>query len=353
VRPNAQKTKEGYEMLGVSTYGGGLWHTWFDRDLSLAGRVFVQKKASGAIEPHLVNLERTLLRIPSLAIHLDRSVTEGFKFNSETHLTPLLCESLKQDLPMSSLLTLVRTELELAEDDSILDYDLSLYDTQMPVLSGLSQEFLHAARLDNLLMSYSGLAALMAADLDTPFLNVLCLFDHEEVGSMSVVGADSHMLMEILGRLSPTLYFAPNLKKSFLISADVAHALHPNYAEKHESCHAPRMNHGLVIKYNPNQRYMTNGASAAYFKHLAASIKEEAANKTALILQEFLAKNDSPCGSTIGPFLASKTGILTIDVGIPILSMHSIREMMGVHDLSSTITLFTAFYSQAAALPHC
>lgn len=339
-------------MLGVSTYGGGLWHTWFDRDLSLAGRVFVFNNSTKKTEERLVDFEESLLRVPNLAIHLDRSVNEGFKFNTELHLAPILSNCVANDLDNSSIYSLIQEKLGLSSHEEIIELELSLYDTQGPVVSGLGKEFLHSARLDNLLMSFTALASLSESEgiEEETGVRIICLFDHEEVGSQSAVGADSNFLMEILGRLfDGKRGLEVALKKSFLVSADVAHAIHPNYGDKHEPNHAPRMNQGLVIKFNPNQRYMTNGLSAAYFKSLSKELLEEQ-NKSSVKkfvgCQDFIVKNDSPCGSTIGPFLASKTGILTIDVGIPVLSMHSIREMMGVDDLDTTIMLFKKFFTK-------
>lgn len=406
VRPSPKKMKDGYEMLAVSTYGGGLWHTWFDRDLGVAGKVVLHDEVSGTMRDVLVNIAKPILRIPNLAIHLDRSIHEGFKFNAETQLLPMLVNATPNQGKAlgteSALMALLREHIEdlCVDSEVILEHDLSLYDVQAPVYAGPAQEFLCSARLDNLLMSYTALAALLAScstlEHDSG-VNVVALFDHEEVGSTSAIGADSSFLVDLLGRIArvnqqtPSTWLDVALKRSFIISADTAHALHPNYADKYEAGHAPLMNAGLVIKYNPNQRYMTSAVSAALFKALIknhilrdstkecqkVSQEDEACiasqsntgkgcqkdeakasdasskdtiNKNASssngYYQEFMVKNDSSCGSTIGPFLASKTGIPTIDVGIPILAMHSIREMAGILDVPKTIHIFHTFFTR-------
>jgi aspartyl aminopeptidase len=231
----------------------------------------------------------------------------------------------------------------------VVNVDLCLYDTQSAVISGVKEEFIHSARLDNLFMSYCTLESLLASvnsGMDGSGIRAAILFDHEEIGSQSAQGADSSIieviLRRIIGSLEPkaSLFdsFPRIVSRSLLVSADMAHAVHPNYAEKHEECHRPRMHKGLVIKYNSNQRYATSPRSAAYFKTLSA--------RAGIPVQEFMVRNDSPCGSTIGPILSSKLGMPAIDVGVAQLSMHSIREMAGVDDVEHSINLFSAFYSQ-------
>ena len=235
--------------------------------------------------------------------------------------------------------------------DQVISVDLCLYDTQPAIISGVQEEFIHSARLDNLFMSHCTLQALLESveiDLEGEGIRVAILFDHEEIGSQSAQGADSNIIETILRRIIVSLdskvpamadAFPAIIHRSLLVSADMAHAVHPNYPEKHEECHRPRMHKGLVIKYNSNQRYATSVRTAAYFKILAA--------KSEVPIQEFMVRNDSPCGSTIGPILSSKLGIPAIDVGAAQLSMHSIREMAGVDDVDHSINLFKTYFSQS------
>ena len=347
--------------MGVETYGGGLWHTWFDRDLSVAGKIVVNEGTTNnpSLKEYLVDVKKSILRIPSLAIHLDRSVHEGFKFNNETNLTPILCTESKPSYSSEQVSEMVSShhrellEAVCAESkkapSQVISVDLCLYDTQPAVISGVKDEFIHSARLDNLFMSYSALNSLLESvqsGLDGTGIRTAILFDHEEIGSQSAQGADSSIIEVILRRivafLEPQLClfeaFSRVISRSLLVSADMAHAVHPNYPEKHDECHRPRMHKGLVIKYNSNQRYATSSRTAAYFKTLAA--------RAEIPVQEFMVRNDSPCGSTIGPILSSKLGIPAIDVGVAQLSMHSIREMAGTEDVSHSINLFSAFYCQ-------
>jgi len=225
---------------------------------------------------------------------------------------------------------------------------LCLYDVQPAAVSGVRDEFIHSARLDNLFMSYCTLQSLLESvdsGLQGFGIRTAILFDHEEIGSQSAQGADSSIVEVIIRRVLSSLQpkncllesFSRLISRSFLVSADMAHAVHPNYNDKHEECHRPRMHNGLVIKYNSNQRYATSARTAAYFKSLAV--------RSDVPFQEFMVRNDSPCGSTIGPILSSKLGIPTIDVGVAQLSMHSIREMAGIEDIAHSINLFSAFYS--------
>lgn len=364
VKPISKKgPREEFLQVGVETYGGGLWHTWFDRDLSVAGKIVVNEGTINHpnLKEYLVDIKKSILRIPSLAIHLDRSVHEGFKFNNETNLTPILGTDLKRSMKLEEadcgeilsshhreLLEAVCSESKKSPSQ-VVNLDLCLYDTQAASISGVYDEFIHSARLDNLFMSYCTLQSFIESvdsGLEGSGIRTAILFDHEEIGSQSAQGADSSIVEVILRRIIDTLEpknclfesFSRIISRSLLVSADMAHAVHPNYPEKHEECHRPRMHKGLVIKYNSNQRYATSARSAAYFKTLAA--------RADIPVQEFMVRNDSPCGSTIGPILSSKLGIPAIDVGVAQLSMHSIREMAGVEDIKHSINLFSAFYSQ-------
>ncbi|KAI9596354.1 aspartyl aminopeptidase [Syncephalis fuscata] len=318
VKPVSKREKLGYVQVGVQLYGGGVWHSWFDRDLGLAGRVLVET-SKGNYTHHLVNISRPILRIPTLAIHLDRTVNEAFKFNNETHLTPVLSlvndqlndnaeKATKSSQPVleaarhsSVLIKLLEEQLDV-DANKIRDMELCLYDTQPPTLGGAADEFVLSARLDNLFMSYCALESLLDSLQNADYTNndenirLIALFDNEEIGSTSAYGADSALLESTIRRLQadghPTA-FEEGIQKSLLISADMAHAVHPNYAEVHEENHRPRINSGIVIKRNANQRYATTAATGLVLRELA--------RQHDIPIQEFVIRNDSSCGSTIGP----------------------------------------------------
>jgi len=351
--------------VGVQTYGGGVWHSWFDRDLSLAGRIVVSTPER-SLESHLVRIDSPILRIPTLAIHLDRTVNEAFKFNSETHLLPIFATISKKlnnlekdtsevkpnDIPPITeahhpeLLSMLSDNLKV-NIGQIVDLELCLYDTQPACLGGFRNEFIFSPRLDNLMMSYCALESLVGS-LDVHDLagetnvRMICLYDNEEVGSASAYGADSHLTEAGLRRIQAAFEsenstaFEESIQKSYLISADMAHAVHPNYSSIHESNHRPKLHQGVVIKVNAGQRYATTAATSAILKQIAKNNQ--------LPLQEFVVRNDCPCGSTIGPILSAKLGLQTVDVGCPQLSMHSIRETAGKTDLWYAIKLFEEFY---------
>jgi len=356
VKPVSARTAHGYMQVGVECYGGGLWHTWFDRELTLAGSVIVEKGDNSGFERQLVNLKRPVLRIPSLCIHLQSAEErKSFGPNKETHLQPILA-MVGQDLNKedkahhsSKLLGLLCQELGI-EQEQIRGLELSLADTQPGQVWGADNEFLSSARLDNQVHCYTGLEALLEHSTDITEdtgVSMLVCFDHEEVGSDSMTGAGSPIMSEAISRVLAC--FDPSdemlkvtIRNSFLVSADVAHAIHPNYPEKHEKNHQPLLNSGTVIKSNSNQRYATNGETGFLIREIGKRAEAP--------LQEFVVRNDCPCGSTIGPIISAKVGIRTVDLGIPSLSMHSIRETMGVKDVESNIKLFTTFFREFGSL---
>ncbi len=349
LKPNAQYQKGGYHQLGVEIYGGVLLYTWLDRDLSIAGRLVVSRE--GKTESHLVDLGREpVVRVPSLAIHLNRGVNaDGLKLNAQEHMAPLLG---LQALGASDLMALLCEELGTGgvkvTPADVLGFDLCLYDVQRGARSGLNGEFLQTARLDNLASCHAGLVALLGADVPTATCGVV-LYDHEEVGSRSAQGAASPFLRDCLQRICVARSAAGEngvtagdawhraMQASFMVSADMAHALHPNYADKHEPRHQPLLGGGPVIKSNVNQSYATDGETEAHFTALA--------REAGVTLQHFVVRTDLPCGSTIGPISAGQLGIKTIDVGNPMLSMHSIREMAAASDVEKMIAVLRRYFA--------
>jgi len=368
VAPNSKISALGYNQLNIMTYGGGLWRTWFDRDLTLAGKVII-KTPGDKLESRYWNAVRPLMKVPSLAIHLDRE--ETFKPNKETHLKPVFSMAVADQLfgeavepieddkfrienkHFATLTDLMAKDLSVARED-IVDFELNICDAQPSQLVGLHEEFVSSPRLDNLASSFASLDALIQhskADKKTrehAEVDMIMLFDHEEIGSTSAQGADSNMAVEVTQRIFNNLgthtqedYFIA-IHRSLLISADMAHAVHPNYSEKHQPQHRPLMHEGIVIKINANQRYMTDSVGLAILKTLAT--------RADVPIQEFIVRNDSLCGSTIGPMMAAKAGIKTIDIGAPQLSMHSIRETCGVIDLLYYRKLFAEFFTEYTSL---
>ena len=333
VKPNPEIQCQGYQQLGVEVYGGALLHPWFDRDLSLAGRV-VCRDANNKLVSHLIDFKRPIACIPSLAIHLDREANKEHSVNPQTDLPVLLGQALGDDFSLRSLLA---DELKANghQVDQVIDYELSFYDVQAPALVGLKEEFLAAARLDNLLSCYIGLTALLASQTDQGML--LICHDHEEVGSQSAEGAQGSFLMSVLQRIFPTAELLHQvLDASTFISADNAHGVHPNFNNKHDDQHGPKLNQGPVIKVNANQRYATNAVTSAMIKELAAQMD--------LPIQTFVVRSDMACGSTIGPITAAALGVRTLDLGVPTFAMHSIRELAGSADAQITHNLLQKFF---------
>ena len=332
IKPNPELRKAGYAQLGVEPYGGVLLHTWIDRDLSLAGRALLEDGSA-----RLLRFDRALLRVPSLAIHLNRQVnTEGLKLNAQTHLAPILA---LDGLEGANLRELIASELGDVEAKHILAWDLMTYDVQPAALGGAEDEFIHAARIDNLASCHAGLSALLAEDGDAALTRGLVLYDHEEVGSRSAQGAASDFLRSSLQRLSgPSAEdFYRAMAKSFLISADMAHGIHPNYTDVHEPKHQPLLGGGPVVKINVNQSYATDGESWARFERWAAEAD--------VATQRFVVRSDLGCGSTIGPITAAELGIRTVDAGNAMLSMHSCREMAAAADVPRMIALMQRFFA--------
>ncbi|AKF06895.1 Aspartyl aminopeptidase [Sandaracinus amylolyticus] len=343
VKPNAQLKRSGQHQIGVEIYGGVLLYTWLDRDLALAGRVMV--RAGNALDARLVRFDRAMLRVPSLAIHLDRAVnTEGLVLNAQSHMVPLLALESGGALDFKALLAdAVRRDGESLAAGDVLAFELCAYDVVPATRGGVRGEYVFAPRLDNLASCHASLAALLDAPAAPHVTRGVFLFDHEEVGSMSAQGADGPFLRDVLTRVceahpkSSRDALPRALARSFFVSADMAHALHPNYADKHEPQHQPQLGGGPVIKSNANQRYATDAEGQARFEMWCAEAD--------VTPQRFVTRTDLACGSTIGPITAAGLGMRVVDVGNPMLSMHSCREMSGAADVAKMIAVMRAFFT--------
>jgi aspartyl aminopeptidase len=320
LKPNPLIKEHGVVKFGVEPYGGLLLTPWFDRDLGLAGRVSYLNKEN-IIKEALVNYNEPLAIIPSLAIHLDDKANKDKTVNKQTDMAPIVQSGEEFDFDAFVKEMLQKEAIEDVEE--IYAHELSLYDTQNAAYVGVKKDFIASARLDNLLSCYVGLLSICSVENDKPFM--LVVNDHEEVGSESVAGAAGNFFESVFRRIFPTYEeFAIATRTSTLISCDNAHAIHPNFPQKHEPNHAPKMNEGVVIKINANQRYASNAKTISRFVNVASSL----GYKT----QKFVTRSDMGCGSTIGPITATRMGIDTLDVGLPTLAMHSIRELAGVKD---------------------
>lgn len=322
-KPQPERIKKGYFQALAETYGGVLLNPWFDRDLSIAGRVTLQT-ADQSLVHRLVDFRRPVAVIPSLAIHLDREANSNRSVNAQTHTVPILfCTEEKQPEFRSVIATELAREHPDYAGSEILGFELSLYDSQPPARVGVNGDFIAGARLDNLASCYIGLRAILDHDHSLPAL--LVCNDHEEVGSQSAAGADGPFLRDVIERwLGGRASMTAAMDRSLLISADNAHGLHPNYTDRHDENHDPLLNAGPVIKINHNQRYATNSETGGLFRALC--------RRAEVPVQSFVGRSDMACGTTIGPITAGEIGVKTLDVGIPQLAMHSIRETCGARD---------------------
>lgn len=332
--------RAGWRQLGVEVYGGALVNSWLDRDLGLSGRVALRNsEVAAGYETRLVKVDEPILRVPQLAIHLDREVNDkGLLLNKQQHLVPVWALGESHEGEFSEFLA---ERLGVAPAD-VLSWDIMLHDLTPSVVGGRDAEFIFAPRLDNLLSTHAGLAAFEAlvASGDQNSVAVLCLFDHEEVGSTTQTGAVSsylaHLLEQsILSRGGSRSDYLAAMAGSQLLSADMAHAVHPNYPDRHEPNHHVQINGGPVIKINANQRYASDALSVAAF--------QLAAERAGVNTQRYIHRTDLACGSTIGPLSAAGLGVSTVDVGVAQLSMHSAREMAGTADIPTFVTCVTEF----------
>ena len=335
LKPNAVVEHDGYVQLGVEPYGGVLMNPWFDRDLSLAGRVTLMSPDK-ILFSRLIDFETPIAFIPSLAIHLDREANSGRKVNPQTMLPPVVGLSGTDKFNLKQLILDKLVDSQLAKKtDVVSDFELSLYDTNPAATIGLDEAFIAGSRLDNLVSCWIGLKALIdSSSVDTQLL--ICN-DHEEVGSGSFAGARSDLLESVLMRMvGDAAKFSSVMSRSLLVSADNAHGLHPNFLEKHDQSHGPVLNAGPVLKFNANQSYATNSETAAIL-NLAAGNKN-------IPMQSFVSRSDMGCGSTIGPLTSTRLGVKALDVGIPTFGMHSIRELAGARDLDALYSLLCGLF---------
>lgn len=345
VKPHAEMTGEGgLVRLNTEVYGGPILSTWFDRPLTLAGRVIVRGKDAMSPETMLMHVRRPLLQISNLAIHFNRQVNDGVKLSKQKDMLPLL-GLINDELEQGNLLMNVIVE-ELSKQrpvshEDILDFDLYLADTQPACTFGVHDEFISSGRLDDLSMCFAGLEALIAA-LESDTTQVLAIFDNEETGSQTKQGAGSPFLASMLMRIarqqsgSEEAYWQA-VERAFMISADNAHAFHPNYAEKYDPTNHPMLGGGPAIKFNASQKYASDAVSAAIFAEIC--------RKAGVPCQRFVNHSDVAGGSTLGNILASTVPLRGVDMGNAILGMHSCRETGSVADHEYCVRAFTEFYS--------
>lgn len=337
VKPQPELVKNGYFQLGVEVYGGALLAPWFDRDLSLAGRVSY-RASNGALGNVLIDYKKAIATIPSLAIHLDREANQNRSINMQTDIPPILMQAGDGDATdfrqlLKEQVLSQHPELDIA---AVLDFELSFYDVQPPALIGLHDEFLAAARLDNLLSCYIEMQALIMSD--GAYSSLMVCNDHEEVGSASACGAQGPMLKDFLQRLLPDSELrARVIDNSVMMSVDNAHGIHPNFSAKYDANHGPELNKGPVIKVNANQRYATNSQTSALFRQLC--------ELESVPVQAFVTRTDLGCGSTIGPITATEVGVESLDIGLPTFAMHSVRELGGTKDPYYLYRVLSRFFN--------
>ncbi|MCX4882168.1 MULTISPECIES: M18 family aminopeptidase [unclassified Streptomyces] len=334
VKPQPDTGAHGWRQVAVEVYGGPLLNSWLDRDLGLAGRLTLRDGST-----RLVNVDRPLLRVPQLAIHLDRSVsTEGLKLDKQRHLQPIW--GLGGDVRDGDLIAFLEETAGLAAGE-VTGWDLMTHSVEPPAHLGRDKELLAGPRMDNLLSVHAGVAALTAVSgADPAYIPVLAAFDHEENGSQSDTGADGPLLGSVLERsvFARGGSFEDRARAfagTVCLSSDTGHAVHPNYAERHDPTHHPRVNGGPILKVNVNNRYATDGSGRAVFA--------AACERANVPFQSFVSNNSMPCGTTIGPITAARHGIKTVDIGVAILSMHSARELCGVDDPHLLANALVAF----------
>lgn len=340
IKADPEMTVEGkYLKLNTEVYGGPILNTWFDRPLSIAGRINLKTKNLLKPKELLIDMEKPITIIPNLAIHMNRKVNEGIKLNPQINTLPLLSNISDEFEKDNFLVKLIAKKMGIKVED-ILDFELFLYEVEKGCLVGLNEEFISVGKLDDLAMVHAGLHGLIDSKVANA-TNVLVCFDNEEVGSGTKQGAASPMLRSVLERIVLAMgkdkedYYRA-LSNSFLISADQAHGLHPNYTEKQDPTSRPVVNGGPAIKTAANQAYTTDSFSSSVYEGICKSI--------GIPVQKFVNRSDERGGSTIGPISSSQLDISSVDIGNPILGMHSIRELGGVLDHYYTYKSFKEFY---------
>ena len=341
IKPNPQMISEGkYVKLNTEVYGGPILHTWFDRPLSIAGKVSLKGESPLKPETRLVNINKPLLIIPSLAIHMNREVNEGFKINRQVDTLPLLGlinDKLEKE---DYLMNILSEELQVNKED-ILNFELGLYEYEKGMLIGMNEELISSGKFDDLWMVYAGIRALVDSRENAATKVMICI-DNEEIGSLTAEGADSTLLNNILERITLGLgkgregYYR-TLANSIMISADLAHAVHPNLGDKHDPTNRPVLEGGPVLKIAASGSYSTDSFNGA----VCAGVCEAAG----VPFQKFVNRSDVRGGTTIGPVTAANLTIPVIDMGAPVLGMHSIRELASVKDNYYTVKAFTEFFS--------
>lgn len=334
VTPRSTFYKSGVQLVHSEVYGSPLYHSWLDRDLGCAGLLVYEK--DGQMQNRLVQSLKKF-NIPQLAVHLQRNVNqEGIKVDPQKGLDVFW--SSNQEDSLESWL-----QQELAPGEDLLDFDIQFFDAQPASYGGVNEEWIYSGRLDNLASCHAAIKALLKSVPAPDSICGACLFNHEEIGSETREGARGPFLKAVLAQILeslqlPNINLAGVLENSFAISMDMAHALHPSYPEKHDIGHAPSLGGGVVLKQNAQKRYATDVFSSAIFKRLCRN--------AGVSFQDFVSRNDMPCGSTIGPSIAASLGIPTVDVGEPMLSMHSIREMSASKDHLEMILLIVALFQE-------
>jgi aspartyl aminopeptidase len=339
LKPKPTMGSEGMLQAGVEVYGGPLLNSWLDRELELAGRIVFSDGTTALVRTG------PLLRFPQLAVHLDRKVNDGLTLNRQMHMNPVLGLGDAGDADLlqhlASLLSSNSVKRVAADVDG---YDIVVADTAAPAVFGLDEKLFASGRLDNLSSVHAGLVALIGLTTKLDHIPIFVAFDHEEVGSATRSGAAGPFLADLLARIGAGLGGSDTdrmraVAESWCLSSDAGHAAHPNYPDRHDPANRPRLGGGPLLKINANQRYATDGVGAAEWAR--------ACRQAGVEYQEFVSNNDMPCGSTIGPITATRLGIRTIDVGLPLLSMHSARELCGVADPIALSSAIAAFFSPA------
>lgn len=339
IKPNPEVVTNGYGQVNIECYGGGIWNTWLDRPLSVAGRVALRGMNVFEPEIRLIDIKKPILTIPNLAIHMNREVNKGVELNKQTELLPIMANIPDKQKDGKFFLELLEKELQVKKED-ILDYELTVYVAEQPILTGIHEEFVSSPRLDNITSVYAILQGI-AGESRKNGINIAALFDHEEIGSRTKQGAASLLLrdivLKIVGSMTQSETVATTaLYNSMLLSVDVAHALHPNFQGKMDITNKPVLNGGFCIKEAAGQSYATDCKAVAVLQQLC--------DTSNISYQKFVNRSDIAGGSTLGAIASSILPIPTVDMGVPLLAMHSARELMGVKDMEALEQCLNIWY---------